>query len=668
MSKFHPFALAINERFTQLSNQELFVAGEDTDELWAAYLAAFPEGSNPIYIKNTEHDCSCCRGFVKNLGAAVAIVDGEIHTIWDVPGLQSPYKEVAKAMDAYVKSKPLSTVLRKSEPRYGAEQTKQLLEGGEVKMWKHFYGTVARRHFSNAVGAEVGEFNTTVALFKRGLEELSLESVEQVLELVKTNALYRGQEHEAALKEFKRHLLAYNKLTTNKQRKIYVFSNVSSPAARFRNTVIGTLVQDLSAGVDLEAAVRAFEVKVAPANYKRTTALITPRMISDAMKTIADLGLESALQRRFAKISDVTVNNVLWVDNTVKRHMKGGVEGLLLDAVKPAVHDKKHPAVAIDIETFMEKVVPKATSISILLKNQHLANFVSLTAPVAADVQPLFKWTNNFGWSYDGEITDSIKEKVKKAGGNVEGKLRFSLAWFNTDDLDLHVNTPNGSSINYRDRKGQGGVLDVDANGMDGIRPDPVENVAFNAPADGVYTVVVNQYSKRQNHDCGFVLQIAHGEGQVFELAYTSSLTGSITIGQFTVKNGEIVKSSNVHSKLVPEGVSKEKWGVTTEQLVPVQTVMLSPNYWDDNATGNKHWFFILEGCKNPDKTRGIYNEFLANGLEKHRKVFEVLGDKTKCPEADEQLSGLGFSSTRGDKVTLAVVAGKTQTFYNVQF
>lgn len=670
MSSFQPLALAVNKRFNALSQHELFVAGADTDELWATYIASFPEGSNPIYKTNTEHECTCCRNFVKNLGNAVAIIDGKIETIWDVDGLVYPYKEVAEAMNAYVLTKGLVSVLRRSEPAYGSEHTKQLLEGGVVKKWNHFFGTVAARHFTKSVGEVVGQISTTIQVFQRGLDELTNSAISQVVEMIEENTLYRGQEHSPAIKEFKKHLVAYSKLTTKKQKKIYVYSNYASPAARFRNTVIGTLIQDISAGVDVEQAVRSFEVKVAPANYKRPTALITPRMVDDAMKTIGELGLEPALERRFAKLSDVSVNNVLWVDGTVKPQMKDGVAGLLMEAAATNVQTSKVGANAEDIgiDAFMANVLPAAKSMDVFVRNAHTANFVSVTAPVQPDSGSLFKWDNDFAWSYDGNITDSIREKVKKAGGNVEGKLRFSLAWFNTDDLDLHVATPNGATISFRNRHAQGGHLDVDANGMDGIRPDPVENVAFNAPADGVYTVMVDQYSKRQNHDYGFVLQVAHGEGQVFELAYTQPVTGTLNIGQFTVKNGEIVKCSNVHSKLLPEGVSKDKWGIKTETFAKVQTMMFSPNYWDDNAVGNKHWFFILEGCANDEPTRGIYNEFLASGLEKHRKVFEILGNKTKCPVVADQLSGLGFSSTRGDTVLVSVKAGRSQKTYNIKF
>lgn len=64
---------------------------------------------------------------------------------------------------------------------------------------------------------------------------------------------------------------------------------------------------------------------------------------------------------------------------------------------------------------------------------------------------------------------------------------------------------------------------------------------------------------------------------------------------------------------------------------------------------------FMLDGCKNPEEVRGFYNEFLNPKLEKHRKVFEVLGSKLKCKPTDNQLSGVGFTTGRKDSVTVLV-------------
>ena len=63
--------------------------------------------------------------------------------------------------------------------------------------------------------------------------------------------------------------------------------------------MIGTLLVDLASGVDLEAAVRSFESKVAPANYKRPTALITQSMIDSALEKLSELGLEDAVKETF---------------------------------------------------------------------------------------------------------------------------------------------------------------------------------------------------------------------------------------------------------------------------------------------------------------------------------------------------------------------------------
>jgi hypothetical protein len=45
-----------------------------------------------------------------------------------------------------------------------------------------------------------------------------------------------------------------------------------------------------------------------------------------------------------------------------------------------------------------------------------------------------------------------------------------------------------------------------------------------------------------------------------------------------------------------------------------------------------------------------------------------VLGSKTKCAPSAEQLSGVGFSSTRKDKVVAVVKGDKASRAYEIQF
>lgn len=664
MSNFKPFAQAIHDRLTELSKHELYTTAITGDELWAAYLAAFPEGTNPIYKTRTEHDCSCCKNFVRNFGTLVAIINGQTHSIWRAEDLAHPFNVVASQLDSLVGSATITGVFRTSERSYGAETTRSL-EDGRTKTWNHFHGRVADRHYSLVPGTVIGVINSTAQVLKRGLVELTHEALAQVVELIESNALYRGAEHLAAVKAFQSLKQQYHGLLLW-DRDIFVWQHATDPATRFRNTVIGTLVDDLSKGVDLEAAVRSFEAKVAPTNYKRTSALITPRMVADAMNTITELGLESALERRHAKLSDVSVNNVLWVDNDAKAKMKGGIETLLL-AAATAPETKGKPE-DISIDDFMTKIVPQAVSMSVMVKNAQQGNFMSLTAPVHADADAaqLFKWDNGFAWSYDGNVTDSIKERVKRAGGNTTtAKMRVSLAWFNYDDLDIHVFEPSGARIYFGNR---GGKLDVDMNAVRGNSREPVENVSYTECnlRDGVYRVLVNQFSRRETKDVGFELEV-ESNGVTHRFAHKKALLDQCDALVLTVKGGAVV-DIKPHTDLAGGAFSQDKWGVKTEAFTKVNTLMYSPNYWDGNHTGNRHVFFILDGCVSDAATRGIYNEFLTPALEKHRKVFEVLGNRTQCPPSAEQLSGVGFSSTNKDEVVVRVTTAKSNRIYSVKF
>jgi hypothetical protein len=186
---------------------------------------------------------------------------------------------------------------------------------------------------------------------------------------------------------------------------------------------------DISNGIGLDDAVKMFESKVAPQNYKRPTALITKGMIDKAQKKTDELGYEESLGRRYAVAGDITINNVLFADRTAKKVMKNVFDEL--SAEVPANVKNLEKVDSVDIETFVKDILPKAESLELMFENKHANNLVSLIAPQDETSKIMFKWDNNFSWAYNGEVADSMKERVKKAGGDIVGVLRNSLAWFN---------------------------------------------------------------------------------------------------------------------------------------------------------------------------------------------------------------------------------------------
>ncbi len=686
MTLFSAFARIVAASFQDIvKNNAVFVADLDGDALWSTYLASFPEGTDPIFKVRTEHDCSCCRNFIRRAGCVVTLSNGKVRTIWDHAAERAPehYATVAAALRNAVNSVGIRDIFRvgKNETQFGAQQSHSLdKESHKALTWEHFYTEVIPHGFRSATpDADRGNYRTTVHVFERGLLELTPDAVSTVLSLIESNSLYRGEEHKRAVVEFQKMQRDFLSKKAA-ERLLFTWANAGSPAARFRNTVIGTLVQDLSDGQELERAVRSFETKVAPQNYKRTTALITPGMVKKAMETIEALGLEQALERRFAVIGDVSVNDVKWVDGAARPLMKGGIGDVLMKHARATAqsHTKdEERAEDISLEDFMTSVLPKTQAMEVFFTGKHLGNLMALTAPVYPEPKQLFRWTNDFAWSYGGNVADSIKERVKKAGGKVDGAiLRVSLSWFNYDDLDLHIHEPSGRGmrglsdhIYFGNKRGwTGGTLDVDMNAGRGTTREPVENVVWaTQPPDGPYRVVVNNYTFRESSNPGFVIEV-ESEGKLTHYSYNKPVRNhqNVTVVTLHMRNGVIERIEPGDSGITASNISQEKWGLTTEQYVKVNMVMLSPNYWGDNAVGNKHTFFVLEGAKSDEDMRGFYNEFLHPRLEEHRKVFEVIGDKTKCRPTDGHLAGLGFSSTKKDTFLVRAQQGKKQRIFNI--
>jgi hypothetical protein len=418
--------------------------------VWEKYLKSYPQGTNELYIERTEHDCQTCRSFIRKVGNVVAIKDGKLVSIWDVEA-ENEYGIVTDALSAYVKSFPIDRLYMYNESKIGAEKTFQDTDNG-VKTWNHFNCTIPARLVNKDYQTVVGGISSTKQVFHRGLEELTEASAEIVLDLINQNSLYRGEEFKLGIESFLELKKAYSALVSDVDKDIFVWENLKERGARIRNTAIGTLLQDLSGDVDINTAVASFETKVAPSNYKRTSAPSTKRMIDGAVTFIRERGLEPALPRRFATLEDISVNNVIFADRNASSVMKDSLTDLLMSGVKTTKgnYDKVEE---ISIEDFLENVVPNVNSIEALVSNKHSGNFVSLIAP-QNEAENILQWDNNFSWSYNGNVTDSMKERVKSAGGRVDGVLRFSIQWNEersdqSNDLDAHCIEPDGNHIYF---------------------------------------------------------------------------------------------------------------------------------------------------------------------------------------------------------------------------
>ena len=651
-------------------NKHLFILDVQKDLLWMAYMEAFPEGA-----VRQEFNCVNCKHFITRYGALVSI-DGNynIHSYWKDVHADGIFTKVVDNILQVLKNAKIRNAFVTEETTMGCKCNQQILPSNEIITWNHFYATPTSNLIMDK--SQTPTFRAGVKsshdVWVRTLSEIDYNSVQTVLDLIADDNLYRGDTYLRQVNVLK---TAFDTIESSHLKDLrldnYAWKSsctLPESVTHILNSAIGQLLKDITETNDTEGSVRKFEAMVAPYNYKRPKGIITKTQVENAYKTVVNLGYEDSLERRHAKVEDISVEDVIFVNRETRKRMSGGFDSLMSETVNTSkiTKDFEKSAIPTTMEAFLKNIVTNASKLELFFDNKLSNNLVTLTAPVNKEAPSMFKWTNGFAWAYNGNISDAIKQRVKEVGGKVDGYMRISLHWYNYDDLDLHMESPYGH-VHYANKAG---LLDVDMNPSGGSlsaeRSDPkkfsrdsVENIIFSGvPKAGTYKVFVNNFSKVENIDLGFEVEVELN-GVVHTYVYDKDVPdrANVPVLDFT-SDGHNITFTKEH--LGSTKASKEIWGVKTQNFVEVSAICLSPNYWGNNKVGAKHYFFMLKDCKNPDAVRGYFNEYLKDELTKnHKRVFEVLASKALTPYNDNQMSGLGFIATSRNSLMVRVDSGK---------
>lgn len=699
---FKQFNQKIQEQFAAMQRYQLFRLNITGQQIWDAYINGFTPEENPIFRdpESSTHNCNNDKNFVRRYGNIVAIDENyNIISLWDIDVTGTEYVNAVQSVQALVGKGTVQDVFVESFdelnllPYEKTNRTQRLYQLGMKKTLKQYTAEEAAKfgvvnttevyefsHFhvflnnsfvdfsGNSAATYLSECRDAKNVFERAMQEIPLDTLVLVKDLILQGSLLNGDAHLFKLDAFIPLKQEYDSIAGNKRDTWCWAKSYKLPIAKFRNELIGTLCVELAEGKELNDACKTWNMRVDPANYMKASAPITKRQIDEAQRFVVDNGYEESFSRRFARLSDINVNEI--------RHMNVGKEAVkqagLFAGVQPSV-STRHKRSQFDgieevtIDKFMRDILPSCTSIEAFMENRFEGNMVALITANETS-KPIFKWSNPFSWTYNGNLAgkSQIKENVKAVGGKVTGLLRCSLQWNDEDtkgimDYDLHCQTPfhsiyYGSKNCYRSN----GNLDVDM-----IRPSKIgiENITWQRQMpDGRYEFSVKHYSGGANN--GFKVEIEF-DGNTFNYYFDkpTSLSSQTRVATVTVKNGEM---SIVHH--LPEtSSSKTIWGVESGQFHKVNLVCLSPNHWGTNEVGNKHYFFMLDGCASDTPLRAFHNEYLNSDLLQHRKVMEVLADTTRIAPATEQLSGLGFNATVNDEL-IVKLKGSFQRTIKIKF
>lgn len=208
MEDFMKFKKALQNRFSKMQKDadHLYEMDVDKDILWNTYLDSFPAGTNKMFRQRREYDCSCCRQFIKNIGAVIAIKDGKIYTLWEEVTDDEVYKPVCEALNTYVKAQKVKDVYISKFSKIGTDHNFEDIDG-KAHRWDHFFLELPSKYVNCSCDSNEeikGQYRDTKNVFKRSLDEITMDAIDTVLELINSNTLYKGAEWKAALTEFKK--------------------------------------------------------------------------------------------------------------------------------------------------------------------------------------------------------------------------------------------------------------------------------------------------------------------------------------------------------------------------------------------------------------------------------------------------------------------------------
>lgn len=347
----------------------------NTAHLWQVYLASFSNAEQRQY-----HNCNACRHFIERFGGLVTI-DKETgvtqSAIWKELDAPLEYQRAIGAMQDFVKQGKVTGVFLSSDKVWGTPTTGP---------WTHFAVTPVKA-FKHSVLSAFQAMAEKAEDFKnitRALTEYRIPMLDQAVSLLNSEALYRSEKVLGQAQWL--HDLQTARLHSRNKVNV-VWREVALAPAGFchpRSSMIGTLLDDLAAGMAFTDVAKRFKDKMHPLQYQRPSAAPKAGTILQAEKLVSQLGIERALERRYCRPDEI---KALWRPSAIKS------AGGMFSHLAPKKPDGLHvPMRTMTWVKFYNDVLSRSQINRIELLVPPNGPFSSLVTAVHDDAPPILQW------------------------------------------------------------------------------------------------------------------------------------------------------------------------------------------------------------------------------------------------------------------------------------
>lgn len=379
--EYAAYAARVNARlFASAHGNSLFTT--DSEGLFGVYLNAFPDSERQF------HNCQACRRFINRFGGLVTFGENgqTVSAMWSVDEAPDLYAPAIEAMRRVILRAKITGVFLSKESTYGQPLTGQ---------WAHFFAkpdaASVFRHLVLSPDQAMAEKREDYINVSRALGEFTEPMLRQALVLLKSDALYRSEKVIGPAEWLHALHLQRDAVKGSGPRSNIVWRAVASAPAGFchpRSSMVGTLLEDIAAGMDFESASRRFAAKMHPLQYQRPQAAPSAGNIAQAEKIIAKMKAEGSLDRRFAKLEEI---QAIWKPESIKPNIPsgGGVFGHLKSKAASSA-SMVLPEQVLTWEKFARSVVPDAANIEFM--TPAAGNFSALLTAMNPLAPPIIQW------------------------------------------------------------------------------------------------------------------------------------------------------------------------------------------------------------------------------------------------------------------------------------
>jgi hypothetical protein len=367
----------------------------DAEGLYEAYLSNLPIEARQHYT------CNACRHFIERYGGLVSINgDGILRAVMWEAEVPDFFRASVNAIRQIVLNAKVTGVFFSKNDVLGTPIT------GE---WTHLSTVLPKsmvyKGLVKGINEVTAEKKADFQLLMSNLHEYPVEAVDQALNLLRSETLYRSEKVLGVAEWLKSLHDRRNEIKNGKNKTNLTWLAVATAPPGYvhvKSSMIGTLLDDIVAGLPFESVSRRFAEKMNPLQYQRPQAAPTSGNIERAEKIVEKLGIQKSLVRRFAKLDEIPT---IWKPvEEVKPESNGGVFSHLKAKNNTEISKMELPTKNMTWVKFLDTVLPTAKSIEFHV-NSYDKTFSCILTAFHDDAPPIIQWDseenrNPFSWYF----------------------------------------------------------------------------------------------------------------------------------------------------------------------------------------------------------------------------------------------------------------------------